>query len=357
MIELRRGVWGLLVVGAALAGCFKPVGNGESEATSSGELSTSGGTASSGEQTTASGVASGSEGGTTGTGQAPTSSAASDTSTTSDATAMSAATGIETVCGNGLIEAGELCDDGDANGEGERCTPECQPATCGDGHVCTACSPAEECDDGNLTPEDGCAPQTCTRGVCGNGKLEANEECELGEENCATNCTLKLKRVFVTSETFTGDFGAIGGADAICRKLGQAHFTPKREFVAWLSAGESAAQRIGVSTDPYLLPKDVMVANGTLELLAAPLQSPINMNELGNLAVEDTAACGVAGVWTGTTAEGQATTATCGGWSGRPNNATVGDFRVTDIGWTFVGECASCDTVKLHLYCIERALP
>ncbi len=54
---------------------------------------------------------------------------------------------VDAVCGNGVVESGELCDDGnDINGDGceNDCTLTPPPAVCGDGVV----DPGEECDAG-----------------------------------------------------------------------------------------------------------------------------------------------------------------------------------------------------------------
>ncbi len=59
------------------------------------------------------------------------------------------------VCGNGLLEAGEACDDGndtDSDGCQRDCTVTPRMPACGDGVV----DPSEVCDDGNLTDGDGC---------------------------------------------------------------------------------------------------------------------------------------------------------------------------------------------------------
>jgi cysteine-rich repeat protein len=61
---------------------------------------------------------------------------------------------IEPGCGNGVVEPGELCDDGNrANGDG--CGADCNSReACGDGVVNSALD--EVCDDGNLVSHDGC---------------------------------------------------------------------------------------------------------------------------------------------------------------------------------------------------------
>jgi cysteine-rich repeat protein len=64
------------------------------------------------------------------------------------------------VCGNGIVESGEQCDDGDGD-DHDACSNSCTlcPATepgCGNGVV----EPGEECDDGNTNDSDGCS-NTC----------------------------------------------------------------------------------------------------------------------------------------------------------------------------------------------------
>jgi cysteine-rich repeat protein len=62
------------------------------------------------------------------------------------------------VCSNGVVEAGEQCDDGNATG-GDGCSATCQlepMAVCGNGVL----EAGEQCDDGNITSGDGCSA-TC----------------------------------------------------------------------------------------------------------------------------------------------------------------------------------------------------
>src|SRR5688572_25101132 len=55
-------------------------------------------------------------------------------------------------CGNGMVDAGEQCDDGDLD-DCDGCDSNCtSSATCGNGIVCAP----EECDDGNAMSGDGC---------------------------------------------------------------------------------------------------------------------------------------------------------------------------------------------------------
>jgi cysteine-rich repeat protein len=90
------------------------------------------------------------------------------------------------VCGNGILEGSEECDDGN-NDDGDGCTSDCLPEDCGDGVVVAV----EECDDGGDSADcDG----DCTIVECGDyyANDAAGEECDSGgldEEYCDADCT------------------------------------------------------------------------------------------------------------------------------------------------------------------------
>ena len=98
-----------------------------------------------------------------------------------------------TLCGNGVIDGEEECDDGPANSDSapNACRTRCVDAYCGDGVV----DDGEECDDGDAVDGDGC-DSDCTRtaSVCGNGIVEGDEECDDGNavdgDGCDSDCTL-----------------------------------------------------------------------------------------------------------------------------------------------------------------------
>lgn len=80
-------------------------------------------------------------------------------------------------CGDGLLGPGELCDDGALNSDvhPDRCRESCSPASCGDGVV----DSQETCDDANGDDTDGCTV-LCQEPVCGDELLEGAEECDDG---------------------------------------------------------------------------------------------------------------------------------------------------------------------------------
>ena len=62
---------------------------------------------------------------------------------------------------------------------------------CGDGIL----DPGEECDDGNNVDGDGCSADCTIEGFCGDGVLDPGEECDDGNnvdgDGCSANCTVE----------------------------------------------------------------------------------------------------------------------------------------------------------------------
>jgi cysteine-rich repeat protein len=84
------------------------------------------------------------------------------------------------VCGNGTLDPGEECDDGNRV-DTDGCTNHC--TICGNGIV----TPPEQCDDGNLVDGDGC-DSNCTPTGCGNGIVTAGEQCDDGNTDDSDTC-------------------------------------------------------------------------------------------------------------------------------------------------------------------------
>jgi cysteine-rich repeat protein len=93
------------------------------------------------------------------------------------------------ICGDGHVDPGEECDDGNLSG-GDGCSADCQLEVCGNGIV----EGAEECDDGNNMNGDGCT-KYCTLEACGNAVLDSGEECDDGNtmdgDGCDSNCMIE----------------------------------------------------------------------------------------------------------------------------------------------------------------------
>jgi len=96
------------------------------------------------------------------------------------------------ICGNGLLEPGEDCDDGNTT-LGDGCSTGCEieVPVCGNGIE----DPDEACDDGNTVDDDFCR-NDCTLPVCGDGVTQGSETCDDGntvdDDSCRNDCTLPV---------------------------------------------------------------------------------------------------------------------------------------------------------------------
>lgn len=99
------------------------------------------------------------------------------------------------ICGDGIVTPPEECDDSAGNSCASPCNNKCQnqtpEQTCGNGVL----NSGEGCDDGNVTDGDACSA-TCalevTGPLCGNGVLETPEVCDdsntTSEDGCTNAC-------------------------------------------------------------------------------------------------------------------------------------------------------------------------
>ena len=188
--------WKMFGIGCllALAGCGDDVAvTGEATDGGTAQMSTSSAPSSLSEPTTADT--------TTGVPTTAGSVGQTDSATTTDATATATGTtdepgttgaetttgGVGGVCGDGVLDVGENCDDGANNGPGQACKANCESDRCGDGDI----GPGEDCDDGALNGTTGCNLD-CTRNVCGDGVVGPGEGCDDGnqidDDECANDC-------------------------------------------------------------------------------------------------------------------------------------------------------------------------
>ncbi len=123
-------------------------------------------------------------------------------------------------CGNGALDGGEACDDGNNVG-GDGCAADCRSdERCGNGVVDGP--RGEQCDDGNLVDGDDCQA-TCLRPACGDGIVDAQyfETCDLGADNstaadaaCRPNCQPRRcgdGTLDVSAGEICDDGNAVGG--------------------------------------------------------------------------------------------------------------------------------------------------
>ncbi len=124
-------------------------------------------------------------------------------------------------CGDGVVHVGvETCDDGNRN-DGDACKSNCGPLTCGDGRV----QPPETCDDRNTDDTDGCL-SSCVIAFCGDGYLRTGvEECDDGDSLDTNDCVPGCRKArcgdgFVWSgreECDDGNGNDLDGCDNSCK--------------------------------------------------------------------------------------------------------------------------------------------
>jgi hypothetical protein len=172
------------------------------------------------------------------------------------------------------------------------------------------------------------------------------------------------KRVFVTSNAYSGDLGGLAGADAICQDLASKALLDGT-YKAWLSSTTTtAASRLTHVFVQYVLVNGVEVANGWNGLTSGTLLAPIDVNEKGGPAPTQSNFCGestASPVWTSTATNGSLGTtqgATCNEWMGVTGGAVLGFADRTDSGWTegcaSQGATSTICTGNAALYCIEQ---
>lgn len=116
---------------------------------------------------------------------------------------------VAILCGNGVLDPGEDCEDGNRV-PGDGCDPSCHHEfsildKCGNGILDVELG--EACDDGNRQSGDGCSDQCCAEGCwvcsrgcldpprcrCGNGMLEWGEDCDDGNRRSGDGCSQRCE--------------------------------------------------------------------------------------------------------------------------------------------------------------------
>ncbi len=153
---------------------------------------------------------------TTTSSTSSTSSTSTSSSTTSTSTSSTTSTtlGGPAVCGNGVVEGTEECDDMNDDNNDD-CVAGCKDAVCGDGFFYSG---VEGCDDRNTVNGDGCS-STCVvePPVCGNNRIEAGETCDDGNtvngDACPSNCRIEFCSPTLTRQDTTVTFTKPAGVN------------------------------------------------------------------------------------------------------------------------------------------------
>lgn len=288
-------------------------------------------------------------------------------------------------CGNGELEPGEECDDGND----PYCTSACTVSVCGDEIVWAPAG--EECDDGIGNVDDvygKCTTECLLAPRCGDNVVQ-QEEGEIcdgtddgDDENgdsysgppCTPTCRFDAKFVFVSSVPHNGSFGdplekdGLKRADEFCNELGQpivegltdAGGDPLQiEFRAWLSsASESVAERFTTYEDKiYALRNGTTLAENWSAFVDGAIDAPITITE-NNESLKSVQ------IWTNTDAHGEKIpyNADCVGWTanGIGNSGIVGvnsSGSHLDGTWTYDeidNEGGASCAWSAYLYCVEQ---
>ncbi|HOU92432.1 MAG TPA: FG-GAP-like repeat-containing protein, partial [Polyangiaceae bacterium] len=189
-------------------------------------------------------------------------------------------------CGNGVLDLGEECDDGnlvDADGCDADCTPR---PHCGNGLL----EGDEPCDDGNLADADGCEAD-CTLPACGNAVDDPGEVCWASPQDL----TAGTSPVMVTAADLDGD----GSSDLVSVNQGSSDVSV---FLADGAGGFLPAATYPVGEAPVEAATADFDGDGSLDLaVAGPDTVTVLLNAgdgtfstAGPLDVPTTAARGLA---------------------------------------------------------------
>ncbi|MBI5192611.1 MAG: DUF4215 domain-containing protein [Nitrospirae bacterium] len=214
-------------------------------------------------------------------------------------------------CGDGITQAGlgETCDDGN-NMNGDGCSSTCQIEPplplCGNNIV----EGVEQCDDGNNTSGDGCSA-VCIIEYCGDGVLQAGlgETCDDGNnlngDGCSSTCLIEppppaLADLFITKGytgtvnpgktlSFTLSYGNTGGSDAyttvITDDYDQSYIIPSNICCGGIDDGNKITWSAGTVTagsGPFVLTYDGKIHDSTPDTNA---HMPIGITHVVNTAV------------------------------------------------------------------------
>lgn len=194
--------------------------------------------------------------------------------------------------------------------------------------------------------------------TCGDGMLAAPEECDDGNgddgDGCSSACTREYRRVFATSQVFTGDLGGIMGADAKCQEAAKV-LDPPGLFRAWISSGANSPAASFVRSEvPYVDLDGIQIAADWDDLTDGMLAEGIYKTETGSLPPESACLPTFRVVWTNTDVFGEEPNlgTDCGSWNDLLQMGKTGRLGNPASTWT---DSSTLDCSCLaSLYCVEQ---
>ncbi len=269
------------------------------------------------------------------------------------------------VCGDGIKDPDEECDEGPQNSNSGACTAQCTLAKCGDGLLQDG---VELCDAGKDNSNNGACTLECKKAFCGDGLVHALvETCDAGASNgkilggCNTECTANISDILlaikVAPEVITADMNGnlgVAGADNLCQKHFGANY--KALVADGFDRVSSVTALTGDGQKDWVLAAHRGYANAKNELVfitgkesllgvrfkvQVPLLKPIAQAVL-------------APAWTGINKSWQVSESTCKQWVSvdLDQSGAYGNPLVVD--GTFIGVGTKVCTNKLSLYCVQQ---
>ncbi len=260
-------------------------------------------------------------------------------------------------CGNGVVEPGEKCDDGNLVNT-DACLNTCESAICGDGILQAG---VDTCDDGNKVDNDACT-NACLAAICGDGIVQTGvEDCDdanaIETDTCDMTCkTIVHRKVFVSSIGYQGNLkgtadNGLLGADAKCQTLAMAAGLPGA-YKAWLSDGATGpVDRFDTEfTGVYELVDGTLIAHGWTDLIDETLDHPIDATELNDGMAMDVSP------WSNTAPSGAPLGVNhCANWTSSAGGikGSYGSSLAMDTTWTDVPMSTIPCNIPVNLYCFE----
>jgi cysteine-rich repeat protein len=200
-------------------------------------------------------------------------------------------TGVFTpVCGDGFVQEGEACDDGNDDNT-DSCVSDvdtgqiCVLAICGDGVV----GAGEECDDANNDDTDDCI-SSCSLASCGDGNIQTGVElCDDGNDDSNDGCS----SVCSVEANSTCD-----GIPSICSRRELSQIEAGSDFNCAISAagggvhcwGKADKGQLGygnndtIGDDEFPVDAGAVVLNGPVEFISSGIEHSCGLFGGGNVA-------------------------------------------------------------------------
>jgi cysteine-rich repeat protein len=260
---------------------------------------------------------------------------------------------VSPLCGDGLLQWGEECDDGNQD-DTDTCLTTCHKASCGDGLVWAG---FEECDLWGADHPS--CDSDCTVPQCGDGHVNklAGELCEAGQEGCTPSCKWEGTLVFVTSKIFFPNLQGPSEVTKICQILADNAGVPGT-FKAWLWTGTGGPGIDWYPSDgPYVMTDGSLLAMTWDDLwLGKNWVTPLQITEKGQSYEDDEEGIFSSGAWTGfhpTWGNFPIEAATCVDWT--ESVASGGITGIDDLTWNGLkyGLTHACNVMRHHFICIQ----